>query len=129
MIILASVLSIAVIYNIATINIFERQRELATLKVLGFKDNEVRNLIFNENYMITLFGILIGLPAGSMLGTAMMAAYETDAYTIPFIVGSKAYILAAVLTLVFTALANLTLKKKIRNINMVEVLRVMNKSY
>lgn len=123
MIFLASVLSIAVIYNIATINIFERQRELATLKVLGFRDNEVRNLIFNENYMITLFGLMIGLPFGNWLGSSMMASYETDAYTFPFISGAETYILAAILTLGFTVLANLTLVKKIKKIDMVEVLK------
>lgn len=123
MIILAAILSIAVVYNIATINIFERQRELATLKVLGFKDNEVRKLIFDENYMITVFAIIVGLPFGWWLGTVMMSAYETDAYTFPFIIQSKTYILSAALTLVFTALANLILMRKIKSINMVEVLK------
>ncbi|MCX7708768.1 MAG: ABC transporter permease [Clostridia bacterium] len=123
MIILAAVLSIAVIYNIATINIFERQRELATLKVLGFKDSEVRSLIFNENYLITLFGIMIGLPFGKWLGNAMMSMYDSDAYSFVFIAGNGAYILAGVLTVGFTVLANLTLMKKIRNISMVEVLK------
>lgn len=123
MILLAAVLSIAVIYNIATINIFERQRELATLKVLGFKDQEVRNLIFYENYLITLFGVLVGLPVGRWLGSTMMMAYETDAYTIPFATGQGTYLLTVVLTAGFTALANLTLAKKIRNLDMVEVLK------
>jgi putative ABC transport system permease protein len=123
MILLASVLSIAVIYNIATINTFERQRELATLKVLGFKANEVRRLIFNENYLITLFGLLIGLPLGNWLGVSIMAAFETDAYTIPFIVGRETFLLAAAFMIGFTLLANFTLRKKIRNIDMVEVLK------
>lgn len=123
MIVLAAVLSIAVIYNIATINIFERQRELATMKVLGFKDNEVRNLIFNENYMITLFGVILGLPFGLWLGNYMMNMYDTDAYTIPFITGPGTYILSGALTVLFTVLANVTLMKKIRKIDMVEVLK------
>ncbi len=123
MIVLAAVLSIAVIYNIATINIFERQRELATLKVLGFKDGEVRSLIFNENYLITLFGILVGLPFGKWLGNSMMSMYETDAYSFVFVAGTGDYFLAAILTVVFTVLANLILMKKIRTISMVEVLK------
>ena len=123
MILLAAGLSIAVIYNIATINIFERQRELATLKVLGFKDSEVRSLIFNENYLITSFGILIGLPFGKWLGSAMFSMYETDAYNFVFIAGARAYLLAAVLSIGFTVLANLILMKKIRTISMVEVLK------
>lgn len=123
MIILAAVLSVAVVYNIATINIFERQRELATLKVLGFKDKEVRSLIFNENYLITLFGAMVGLPFGNWLGNAMMSMYDTDAYSFIFTATNEAYILSAALTAGFTVLANLTLMGKIRNINMVEVLK------
>ena len=69
-IILAGILLIAVLYNIATINIFERQRELATLKVLGFNNNEVKKLIFNENYIIVIFGMIIGLPVGKWLGAS-----------------------------------------------------------
>lgn len=122
-IVLASVLSIAVIYNIASISIFERQRELATMKVLGFKDSEVRKLIFNENYIITAVGILVGLPLGNWMGVAMMASYETDAYTFPFILSKGMFAVAAVLTLMFTFIANLTLMKKIRTISMVEVLK------
>ncbi len=106
-------LSIAVIYNIATINIFERQRELATLKVLGFRDSEVRRLIYNENYMITFFGILIGLPFGNWLGTAMMSMFETDVFSFVFIPGTVAYILAAVAFGSIYGCSHLILKKKI----------------
>ncbi|MGI6777337.1 MAG: FtsX-like permease family protein [Acetivibrionales bacterium] len=123
MIILAAVLSIAVIYNITTINIFERQRELATLKVLGFKDNEVRSLIFYENYLISLFGILIGLPVGKRIANYMISMFDTDAYSFIFMAETKDYLLAAVLTIIFTIMANLILTKKIKRINMVEVLK------
>ncbi|HEX2945595.1 MAG TPA: FtsX-like permease family protein [Clostridia bacterium] len=123
MILLAAVLAVAVIYNIATINIFERQRELATLKVLGFKDNEVRNLIFNENYLLTAFGIILGLPLGRLIGGYMMSMYQTDAYTFPFIAGMDVYAITAVFIICFTILANLILRKKIKVINMVEVLK------
>ena len=123
MIILAAVLSIAVVYNIAAINIFERQRELATLKVLGFKNSEVKKLVFNENYIITVFGAILGLPLGVWLGRAMMAMSNTDAYSFPFIVSLNAYILSAGLTLMFTALANFILTKKIKSIDMIAVLK------
>jgi len=123
MILLAAILSIAVIYNIATINIFERQRELATMKVLGFKDNEIRNLIFYENYLLTAFGIIPGLPLGWLIGSYMMAVYNTDAYTFPFIAGAEVYLMTAVLIMSFTLLANLVLRKKMKVINMVEVLK------
>lgn len=123
MIVLSGVMAIAVIYNITTINIFERQRELATLMVLGFKNHEVESLIFNENYSITLLGVLLGLPFGKWLGSSMLAAFETDAYTIPFIVKTESYLLTAILIFAFTFLANRALSKKIRTINIVEVLK------
>jgi putative ABC transport system permease protein len=120
---LAGILLIAVLYNIATINIFERQRELATLKVLGFNNNEVKKLIFNENYIIVIFGMIIGLPVGKWLGASLMASSSTDAYTIPYVVEFKTYIIAIILTLVFTAITNLTLMKKIKALDMIEVLK------
>lgn len=123
MIVLAAILSIAVVYNTATINIFERQRELATLKVLGFKDNEIKSLIFNENYMITAFGIALGLPFGYWLGSYMMSMYTTDAYSFPYVIKPESYLIAAVVTFVFTVLANLILMRKIRSISIVEVLK------
>jgi putative ABC transport system permease protein len=123
MIALSGVMAIAVIYNITTINIFERQRELATLMVLGFKDSEVSRLIFNENYSITMLGILLGLPFGKWLGASLLAAFETDAYSIPFVVKAEAYFVTTFLIFAFTFLANWALSKKIRRINMVEVLK------
>lgn len=123
LVMLAAVLLIAVVYNIATINIFERQRELATLKVLGFKDNEIKKLIFNENYIITLFGIVVGLPLGRWLGAAIMSASSTDAYSFPYVIEFKTYIITTVLTLIFTVMTNFILMKKIKSIDMIEVLK------
>jgi len=122
-IILAGILLIAVLYNIATINIFERQRELATLKVLGFNNNEVKKLIFTENYIITIFGMIIGLPVGKWLGASLMKTSSTDAYTIPYVIEFKTYIIAIILTLLFTVITNLTLIKKIKALDMIEVLK------
>ncbi len=123
MIMLAAILLIAVLYNIATINIFERQRELATLKVLGFTNNEIKKLIFNENYIISIFGMIIGLPFGKWLGGLMMATSSTDSYTIPYVVKIKSYIIAIILTFMFTVITNFILMNKIKAIDMLEVLK------
>lgn len=120
---LAGILLIAVLYNIATINIFERQRELATLKVLGFNNNEVKKLIFTENYIITVFGMIIGLPVGKWLGAYLMKSSSTDAYTIPYVIEFKTYVIAIILTLLFTVITNLTLIRKIKALDMIEVLK------
>jgi len=123
MIMLAAILLIAVLYNIATINIFERQRELATLKVLGFTNNEIKKLIFNENYIISIVGMIIGLPFGKWLGGLMMANSSTDSYTIPYVVEIKSFIITIVLTFMFTVITNFILMKKIKSIDMLEVLK------
>ncbi|QCX32843.1 FtsX-like permease family protein [Caloramator sp. E03] len=123
LIVLAAILSIAVLYNIATINIFERQKELATLKVMGFKDNEIKKLIFNENYIITIFGIIIALPFGTWLGKLIMIANSTDNYYFQFVIKFKSYIFAIVFTFFFTFIANWILIKKIKSINIVETLK------
>lgn len=120
---LAGILLIAVLYNIATINIFERQRELATLKVLGFNNNEVKKLIFTENYIITIFGMIIGLPLGKWLGAYLMKSSSTDAYTIPYVIEFKTYIIAIILVLLFTVITNFTLIRKIKALDMIEVLK------
>lgn len=123
LVILAAVLLIAVLYNVATINIFERQRELATLKVLGFNNNEVKKLIFNENYIISAVGMIIGLPLGKWLGNYIVAASSTDNYSIPYVVEFKTYIITIILTLIFTVVTNCMLMKKIKAIDMIEVLK------
>lgn len=123
LIMLSAILLIAVLYNIATINIFERQRELATLKVLGFNNREIKKLIFNENYIISIFGIIIGLPLGTLLGGYLIAASSTDSYSIPYVVEFKSYVITIILTLIFTILTNFVLMKKIKSIDMLEVLK------
>ncbi len=123
MILLSAILSIAVVYNTATINIFERQRELATLKVLGFKEKEIKKLIFNENHIITAFGLITGLPFGSWLGKYMMSYFSTDFYSFPFVTKYYTYIISSVLTIIFTVVTNLILVKKIKSISIVEVLK------
>lgn len=123
LIILAAALLIAVVYNIATINIFEKQRELATLKVLGFKNKEVKKLIFNENYIITILGIIAGLPLGKWLGGYIMTASSTDSYSFPYIVQFKTYVITVILTIFFTTFTNFILMRKVKSIEMIEVLK------
>lgn len=123
LIVLSAVLLMAVLYNIAAINIFERQRELATLKVLGFHNNEIKKIIFNENYIIVSFAILFGIPLGNWLGKYIIVASSTDSYTIPHVISLKSYVITIILTLAFAIITNSILMKKIKSINMLEVLK------
>lgn len=119
----AALLAIAVIFNISSINIFERQKELATLKLIGFKRHEVQNIIFNENILITLFSIMLGLPLGSMLNKIVLSLMVVEDYSFPTLVNTRSYVLTAIITIIFTLSANFTLTKKIDSIDIVEALK------
>ncbi|MBN7773915.1 ABC transporter permease [Clostridium aminobutyricum] len=119
----ASILAIAVIYNITNINIFERRREIATLSVLGFTSAELKSLVFNENFFISAFGMLIGIPMGRILAELAIGTQATDSMQMPLIMEPSNYLIAAFLLMTFTAMANFLLRNKITSINMVESLK------
>ncbi|HYE81997.1 MAG TPA: FtsX-like permease family protein [Clostridia bacterium] len=119
----AGILAFAVIYNITNINIFERRREIATLSVLGFTTRELRSLVFNENFFLSTFGILVGIPPGRYLADIVITMQANDNLMLPAVLKPSSYFIAVVLIGIFTLLANLLLVKKIQDINMVESLK------
>lgn len=123
MILGAGILAFAVIYNITNINIFERRREIATLSVLGFTDGELKSLIFNENFFVSIFGALVGIPLGRFLINAMFTSQNNENMQFSAVVNFSSYIYAVLLIGAFTVMANLLLSKKIKSINMVESLK------
>lgn len=123
MILASGALAFAVIYNITTINIFERRRELATLKVLGFTNPEMRQLIFNENLIITALAAGAGLLLGRSLLNWIVVESATDNMSFPAILNQSSYLVALVLIFAFTVSANLILMRKVHAVNMVEALK------
>jgi putative ABC transport system permease protein len=123
MILASGLLAFAVIYNITTINIFERRRELATLKVLGFTNSEMRQSVFNENLIITSLAIGCGLILGRYLLDFICQESATDNMSFPSVLNDHSYILAIILIFAFNISANLLLMKKLNSINMVEALK------
>jgi putative ABC transport system permease protein len=119
----AGLLAFAVIYNITNINIHERRRELATLKVLGFTEKEMKQLIFNENFIVTFMGALAGLPVGGLFLEALMQSAATDNMTLPAVLYPRSYLWTYCLMFGFTIVANLVLTRKIQTIDMVEALK------
>ena len=122
MILASGLLAFAVIYNITTINIFERRRELATLKVLGFTNSEMRQLVFNENLIITLLATGCGLPAGQYLLNLLCQEAANENMNFPAVLNQPSYLLAVLLVLFCSISANLILMK-VYAINMVEALK------
>lgn len=119
----ASILAVAVIYNITNINIFERRREIATLSVLGFTTAELKRLIFNENFFISIFGLLIGIPPGKYLAELAISTQNNDNIQMAMVMTPFNYMIAVIMILAFTAAANFLLRNKIASIDMVESLK------
>jgi len=123
MIAASAVLALTVIYNISAINIFERRRDIATLKVLGYHKNEVNRLVFRENLIITAFGAVLGIPAGVGILRLLIGAVVSDAMTMPMVVAPLSVVYSVALGMGFTVLANQLLRGKIRQIDMVGSLK------
>jgi putative ABC transport system permease protein len=120
---LAGTLAFVVLYNLTNINIIERMREIATLKVLGFYEKEVGRYIFRENRILTLMGILLGLLAGVWLAAYVVSTAEVDEVMFRRGIQPLSYAFAVIFTLASSALVNLAMRKRLRGIGMVESLK------
>ena len=123
LIVSAGLLAFVVLYNLTNINITERTREIATLKVLGFYDGEVSAYIYRENTALTLLGAGAGLLLGVALTKFVVVTAEIDAIMFGRDIYPLSYGAAAVLTLVFSALVNLVMVFRLRKISMVESMK------
>ena len=122
-IISAGSLAFVVLYNLTNVNISERVREIATIKVLGFYDNEVANYIYRENIILTFIGSLVGLVMGIFLHRYIMTTVEMDNIMFGLDLELRSYIYSILLTLVFSIFVNFVMYYKLRNIPMVESLK------
>jgi len=123
MIAISAALALAVVYNISAINIVERRRDIATLRVLGYHRAEVNRLIFQENLLITGFGALLGLPVGVGMLKLILDAVVSDTMTVPITVSPLSVLYSIALGFGFTVVANQLLRGKIKRIDMVESLK------
>lgn len=123
MILSACLLAIIVLYNLTTININERKREIATLKVLGFKDKEVSNYVYREIFLLTLIGIIFGIALGILLHKYVMVTAETDNVMFKDIIKYRSYFYAFILTLIFSKIVELFTHFKLKTIDMIESLK------
>ena len=121
----AAALAFVVLYNLTNINITERVRELATLKVLGFFDREVTAYVYRENLFLTLFGIALGLVMGRFLHAWMVLTVEVELVMFGRTAPPYAYVLAAVLTVVFSIAVNIAAHYKLKKVDMVESLKTV----
>ena len=123
LIVASAMLDFVVLYNLANINIAERQREIATLKVLGFHDNEVDNYINKENIIFTVLGIALGLILGTFLTSAIIGSIEIDVLKFMRNIKPISYVYSAVITLLFSFIVNFIIHFVLKKIDMIESLK------
>ena len=123
LIISAGLLAFIVLYNLANINISERIRELATIKVLGFYDKEVYDYITREIVLLTIIGILLGLIFGFFLSSFILKTCEIEILRFKRLIRLPSYIYACVITIIFTIIVNCITYFSLKKIDMIESLK------
>ena len=123
LIISAGLLAFIVLYNLANVNISERIRELATIKVLGFYDNEVYDYIGRETIILTIIGILLGLISGYFLELFIIKTCELDILMFDTRISIWTYIYSASLTIFFTVIVSIVTYFALKKIDMIESLK------
>ena len=123
LIISAGALAFVVLYNLTNINITEREKEIATIKVLGFYDKEVSSYIYRETAALTIIGTAVGLVLGIFLHQFVIRTAEVDMVMFGRAIYAPSYLWAALLTLLFSLLVNLVMHRKLKKVSMVESMK------
>lgn len=121
----AAALAFVVLYNLSNVNISERMREIATIKVLGFTEKEVNQYVNRESILLSMIGAAAGLLLGIWLHGMIMNLAEMDNIRFGRTINPTSFIFAFVLTMLFTFMVNWIMKKRLRNIEMVESLKAV----
>ena len=119
----AGALAMIVLYNLTNINICERKKELATIKVLGFYEKEVANYIYRETNILSILGTLAGFALGIWLHAFVVKTAEVDVVMFGRQIYPMSYLLAAGVTLVFTLIVDALMLPRVRSIDMVESMK------
>ena len=119
----AAFLAFIVLYNLTNINITERNREIATLKVLGFFKNETASYVFRENILLTMIGALTGLLLGKYFHIFVMSQINIDMVSFKVQVKPVSYLISVLLTLLFAGIVNLFMSAKLDAVDMAESLK------
>lgn len=122
LIVAACILGVVVLYNLGIMSYTERYREMATLKVVGYKDKKIAKLLIGQNMWVTVVGIIIGLPLSALTLTYMMKELASE-YEMRVVMGPTTFIVSILATLAVSLLVSLLVSKKNKKIDMVEALK------
>ena len=123
LIVCAGLLAFVVLYNLTNINITERQKEIATLKVLGFFEKEVSDYVLRETTVLTLFGALLGMVLGKFLHAFVARTAEVDMVMFGRVIMGRSYLFSIALTFLFSFCVSLFMNGKLKRISMVESMK------
>ena len=123
LIVSAGMLAFVVLYNLNNINITERQRELATLKVLGFYDGEVASYVYRENILLTIIGSVVGMVLGNLLHRYIILTVEVEEAMFGRQIHWQSYLYSFLFTVAFSLFVNWVMYFKLKKIDMVESLK------
>ncbi|MDH6365097.1 putative ABC transport system permease protein [Enterococcus sp. PF1-24] len=123
LIISAGLLAFIVLYNLTNINVSERIRELSTIKVLGFYNNELTMYIYRENILLTLLGILLGLVIGKIEHRYVLETVEVDMVMFPPTIHIPSYVYASLITIFFAFVVGMIMHNKLKHVDMIEALK------
>ena len=118
----ALLLGIIVLYNLGTMSYTERYREMATLKVIGFRDKKIGRLLSGQNLALSVVGIIIGIPLGALTLSYLLKTLASE-YEMKMAIGAGSYIFTVILTVGMSLLVSLMVARKNKNIDMVEALK------
>ena len=110
-------------FNLNNINITERIREIATLKVMGFNTMETGSYVFRENIMLVIIGFIFGIPLGILLHRFVIAQIELDTVTFECKILPLSYLWSVLFVILFTVIVDLVMRRKIDRIDMAESLK------
>ena len=119
----AAALAFVVLFNLGNINISERVREIATIKVLGFHRNETGGYVLRENFLLTLMGIVVGLPLGIIFHRFVISQINVEVLSFKVIIAPLSFLYSAVIVVLFFFITNLILGRKLSAIDMAESLK------
>ena len=121
--VMAAALAFTVLFTLSTTNISERERELATIKVLGFRPKEVHHYVNKETLILTAIGVVFGLPLGYVLGDMVLSSLKMPSLAFIIYVEPLSYVIAAALTMLFALVVNLITNRTLDKIDMISALK------
>ncbi|WP_432667340.1 FtsX-like permease family protein [Wukongibacter baidiensis] len=123
MIFFAGILGFVIVYNSTVMNISERSLQFASLRVMGFTKREIFKMITKENTVMTIMGIILGIPLGQYMLRSFEEIFSTEIYTLEIKTSFNSYFIAILLTIIFVILAQLATLKKINKLDFIEALK------